>query len=154
MTVAAQYSYILSLMTFWTQHLEHITFNKSIQSTHTSRRLQIQRRARNLASYQKGVYYKSITILNILPKRNADLVGDKKQFVESLRSLLIEQSFYSINEFSNSSASHVVIVLCRMHHILHMLLRLLDKCIIFYVLSFNECVLCVTMTRLLINHEL
>jgi len=34
------------------------------------------------------------------------------------------------------------------------MLRLPDERIIFCVLLFNECVLCVTMTQLLINHEL
>jgi hypothetical protein len=46
--------------------------------------LQLHRPARNLASYQEGVYYKSTKTLNFLPKRNADLMGDKKQFVQSL----------------------------------------------------------------------
>ena len=140
MTVAAQY--ILSLMTFCAHHLEYFTFNNSIHSTHTRRRLQLHIPARNLASYQKGVYYTSIKTFNILPKNNADSVGDRKQFVQSLRSLLIEQSFYTINEFSNSSDSHVVVVLWRMHHILHILLRLFDECVIFHVLLFNDCVLC------------
>jgi len=82
MTVAAQN--ILSLMTFWAHHFIYFTFNNSIHGTHTRRRLQLHRPARKLASYQKGVYYKSIQTLNFLPKRNADLVGDKKQFVQSL----------------------------------------------------------------------
>lgn len=50
--------------------------------------------------------------------------------------------------------SNGVAVLWRMHHILQVMLRLPDERIIFCVLLFNECVLCVTMTQLLINHEL
>jgi hypothetical protein len=45
-------------------------------------------------------------------------------------------------------------LLWRMHHILQVMLRLPIECNIFCVLLFNECVLCVTMTWLLINHEL
>jgi hypothetical protein len=47
-----------------------------------------------------------------------------------------------------------VAVLWRMHHILHVMLLLLDWYIIFYVLLFSECVLCVTMTWLLVSHGL
>jgi hypothetical protein len=71
-------------MTLWAQHFEHFTFNNSIYSTHTGRRLELHRPARNHASYQKVVNYTSIKTLNILPKCNAELVGDKKQFVQSL----------------------------------------------------------------------
>ena len=47
-----------------------------------------------------------------------------------------------------------VAVLWRMHHTLQVMLRLPDECIVFCVLLFTECVLCVTVTWLLINHEL
>jgi hypothetical protein len=63
--------------------------------------LQLHKPVKNLALYQTGVYYKSIKISNILPKRIANLVEDKKQSVQSLRSILIEQSFNSIDEFLN-----------------------------------------------------
>jgi hypothetical protein len=42
----------------------------------------------------------SIKIFNGLPKCVADSVKDKKHFVQSLRNLLINQSFYSVDEFT------------------------------------------------------
>jgi len=46
-----------------------------------------------------------------LPKYIADFVDNNKQFVKPLRSLLIEQSFYSIDEFLDYCDSNVVAVL-------------------------------------------
>jgi hypothetical protein len=77
LTVAAQH--VLSLMIFQAYNLEYFTFNYLINSICTGRRLQIHRSQKNFASYQKGVYYTSIKIFNILPKHTADLVKDKTQ---------------------------------------------------------------------------
>jgi len=41
-----------------------------------------------------------------------------------------------------------------MKHILYLMLTLLDEHTILCILLFHECDLCVTMTQLLINHEL
>ena len=89
----------LSLMTILAHDFEYFTFNNLINSTCTRRLLQLHKPVKNLALYQTGVYYKSLKISNILPKCTADLVEDKKQSVQSFRSILIEQSFNSIYEF-------------------------------------------------------
>jgi hypothetical protein len=77
LTVAAQY--ILSLMIFQAYNLEYLTFNNLIYSICTRRRLQLHRSQTNLASGQKGEYYTSIKISNILLKHTADLMKDKTQ---------------------------------------------------------------------------
>lgn len=76
LTVAAQY---IVLNIFQAYNLEYFTFNNLINSIRTGRRLHLHISQTNLASYQKGVYYISINIFNILPKYTTDLVKDKTQ---------------------------------------------------------------------------
>ena len=80
--ISAQYT--LSLMTTLAHDFEYFTFNNLIHSICTRRLLQLHKPVKNLALYQTGVHYESIKITNILPKRIADLVEDKKQSVQSL----------------------------------------------------------------------
>jgi hypothetical protein len=51
--------YILSLMTFLVHSLEYITFNFSIHSVNTRKKLQLHRPIANFASF-RTVYYASI----------------------------------------------------------------------------------------------
>jgi hypothetical protein len=53
----------------------------------------------NLSLYQKGVYYISIKVFIRLPNSIADLVQNKKKFIDKLKCVLMEQSFYSVNDF-------------------------------------------------------
>jgi hypothetical protein len=94
LTVPAQY--ILSLMTFLVQNSEYFIFN---HSTETRGRLQLHRLGTSLVSYQKGVYYATVKIYNCLSKCTAGLADDKKKFVQQVKSLLVNQSFYSTKEF-------------------------------------------------------
>jgi hypothetical protein len=57
----------------------------------------------NLSLCQAGIYYRSIKIFNKLPKHIADSLNNKKQFIRKLKNLLLNQSFYSVNEFLNYS---------------------------------------------------
>jgi hypothetical protein len=95
--ISAQYT--LSLMTILAHDFEYFAVNNLIHSVCARRLLQLHKPVKNLALYQTGVYYKSIKISNILPKCIADLLKDMKQSVQSLRSILIEESFNSIDEF-------------------------------------------------------
>jgi hypothetical protein len=92
--ISAQYA--SSIMTFLAHDLEYFAFNNLIHSICTRRLLQLHKPVKNLALYQTGVYYKRIKISNILPKCIGDLVEDMKQSVQSLRSILTEQSCNSI----------------------------------------------------------
>jgi len=53
----------------------------------------------DLLLYQKGVYYMSVKVFNSLPNCVADLVQNKKKFIGKLKSVLIEQSSYLVNNF-------------------------------------------------------
>jgi hypothetical protein len=91
--------YILSLMTFLVYNLEYFTFNFSIHSINTRKKLQLHRPIANFASFQTEVYYANIKSFNKLPECIANLIFDKKHFILVLKRFLIIQSFYSINEF-------------------------------------------------------
>jgi hypothetical protein len=97
LTVPAQY--VLLLMAFFVQNSEYIIFNHSIYSIETRGRLQLHSLGSSLTSYQKGVYYATVKVYNCLPTCVAGLVNDKKKFVQQLKHLLLNQSFYSTEEF-------------------------------------------------------
>jgi hypothetical protein len=97
------------------------------------RRSQFHRPATNLVSYLKVVHYTTTKIFNILPKCTADLMVDKQQFVQSLRNLLIEVFLFYWWIFWLLCDSNAVAVLWIMHHILYIMFRLTDECIIFCV---------------------
>jgi hypothetical protein len=77
--------YILSLMTFLVHNLEYFTFNFSVHSINTRKKLQLHRLIANFASFQRGVYYASIKIFNKLPECITNLVMDKNHFILALK---------------------------------------------------------------------
>ena len=131
LTIASQY--ILTLVTYLAHNLENFTFNTSLHGMCPRRRLQLQRPEANFLSYLKAVHYTTTKIFNILPKCAADLMVDKQQFVQSLRNLLIEVFLFYWQIFWLLCDSNAVAVLWIMHHILYIMLRLNDECIIFCV---------------------
>jgi hypothetical protein len=48
----------------------------------------------------------SIKVFNSLPNWIANLVQNKKIFISKLRSVLMEQSFYSVNDFPDYCGIH------------------------------------------------
>jgi hypothetical protein len=53
----------------------------------------------NLAKYKNGVYCMGITIFNNLPLNLRVLSNDFNKFKSAINALLLNQSFYSINEY-------------------------------------------------------
>jgi len=51
------------------------------------------------SSYQRGIYYGSITSFNPLPASIAELAQDKKHFISALKSFLIVEFIYSSNRY-------------------------------------------------------
>lgn len=119
---------------------------KSVQinSTCTRRRLQLHRPPTNHAPYQKDVYYESIKIFHTLPKCIADFMEDEKKYVKPLRSLLIEQSFYSIDEFLFYCVTQMQWLCCEECILICMQCWSCLMNASYCVLFFNECVMCVT----------
>jgi hypothetical protein len=47
------------------------------------------------------VHYTCIKVFNKLPKYVTDSFENKKQFIRKVKNLLLDQAFYSVNEFLN-----------------------------------------------------
>jgi hypothetical protein len=99
LTVHSQY--ILSLMKFLLQNQEMFASNTEVHNINTRNKLKLHRLISYLTLYQKGVYNMSIRIFNKLPKYIANLVGNKRIFIATLRQYLVKESFYSLEEFLN-----------------------------------------------------
>jgi hypothetical protein len=52
-----------------------------------------------LAECKNGVYYMGIVIFNHLPCNLRELSNDYNKFKSAIKNLLLNQSFYSINEY-------------------------------------------------------
>jgi hypothetical protein len=72
--LALRSQYILSLKEFLSQNLEICTFNSTIHGFNTRNKLQLHKPSSTLTIYQKGAYYDSIKIFDILPRCIAEFV--------------------------------------------------------------------------------
>jgi hypothetical protein len=97
LTLASQY--LLLLMTFMINSLEHLTFNCAIRNKLTRHGGNLHALQSHLSLRQKGVCYMSVNIFNTLPNILVDLVGDENQFTGKLKETLIYNSVYSAYEF-------------------------------------------------------
>jgi hypothetical protein len=55
----------------------------------------------HLTKYQKGVHYAGVRVFNHLPTRIKSIANDTKVFKMTLKKFLLENSFYSMDEFFN-----------------------------------------------------
>ena len=55
----------------------------------------------HLTKYQKGVHYAGIRIFNHLPTSINSIANETKEFKKTLRRFLLDNSFYSMDEFFN-----------------------------------------------------
>ena len=78
----------------------------------------------NLTSVQKGVLYSGSKIYNHLPSNIKTLANDAKLFKSTLKSYLIEHSFYSLDEFYQSTSNDLSSLFSN-HHYLVIIAKLL-----------------------------
>jgi hypothetical protein len=90
-----------NLNEFLSYNLEMYTFNSSVHGINMRNKLQLHKPIANLTLYQKGVYYMTIKIFNELPEYIAELVGDKKRFISTLKKYLVDKSYYSLEFFND-----------------------------------------------------
>jgi hypothetical protein len=62
--------------------------------------------AANLTKYQKGVHYMGIKIFNHLPNYIKSLINEKQAFKKTLERFLLDNIFYSIDEYLNFSKNN------------------------------------------------
>jgi len=91
--------YIFCLMRFLSSNLEIYKCNTSIHNLNTRHKLKLHVPAVRLTIYQKSVYCNSTHIYNNLPDDLAQLVSSRKHFLIQLKKYLINNPFYSVEEF-------------------------------------------------------
>jgi hypothetical protein len=55
----------------------------------------------HLIKYQKGVHYAGVRVFNHLPTHIKSIANETKVFKKTLKRFLLENSFYSMDEFFN-----------------------------------------------------
>jgi len=94
--------YIFSLLVFVIKNRDFFQSNSEIHNLNTRFNHNLHLPSTNLTLVQKGVPYSGSKIYNHLPTNIKVLSNDAKRFKHSLKTHLIEQSFYSLDEFYRS----------------------------------------------------
>jgi len=97
--------YIFSLLVFVNKNRTLFQSNSEIHYLNTRFNYNLHLPSTNLTLVQKGVLYSGSKIYNHLPSNIKVLSNDAKCFKSTLKSYLIEHTFYSRDEFYQS-ASH------------------------------------------------
>ena len=96
------FQFILSLMRFLSSNLDIYTFNNSVHDINIRDKQKLYKPTVRSSAYQKSVYYNSIKVYNKLPNTLAELVSSKASFIKQLKRHLIDNPFYSLDEFLES----------------------------------------------------
>ena len=91
--------YIFSWLVFVTKQRDLFLSNSKIHDSNTRYQYNLHLPNTNLSLVQKGVLYSSSKIYNNLPTHIKSLSNDLKRFKSKLKSFLLEQSLYSLEEF-------------------------------------------------------
>lgn len=97
LTFPAQY--IFSLLMFVIKHRDFFPSNSDIHDQNTRYNHNLHLPITNLTLVQKGVLHSGIKIYNHLPTHIKTLSKDPKHFKLKLKSFLLEQTLYSLEEF-------------------------------------------------------
>ena len=95
--------YLLSLLLFVAKNVDHFRLNSDIHDFNTKNKSNLHLPPSKLTVFQRGPYYSGIKALNNLPIHVKNLLQANKQFNRALKDYLHSNSFYSLNEFYNSS---------------------------------------------------
>jgi len=79
--------------------------NSEIQSINTRYNYDFHRPLVNLTTYKNGTYYTGIKVFNYLPTHIKGLSLSVNQFRLALRDFLHFYSFYTLQEYCNSSSN-------------------------------------------------
>jgi hypothetical protein len=93
--------YIYSLLMFIVNNRNLFLDNVELYTIKTRNSLNLHPPLSPLTKYQKGVYYAGIGIFSHLPTSIKRIADDTKMFKKSLKRFLLDNSFYSMDEFFN-----------------------------------------------------
>jgi hypothetical protein len=84
---------------FVVKNKDIFTINAELHNINTRQKLDFHVPSVSLTKVQKGVYYSGITLLNSLPLNIKEVAHDINKFKYVLRKFLMENSFYSVEEY-------------------------------------------------------
>jgi hypothetical protein len=93
--------YMFSLLRFVIKNKELFTTNNETHNYGTRQNLDFHYPSANLKKFQTGVHYMSVKIYNSLPIYIKNEINITKKFETLLKKFLLENSFYSLEEFYN-----------------------------------------------------
>ena len=91
--------YIFSLLLFVVKNRDLFQSNSQIHNINTRYNYDLHLPSANLTLFQRGVLYSGSRIYNHLPLNIKSLSNDVKHFKSTLKNYLLENSFYSVEEF-------------------------------------------------------
>ena len=95
--------YIFSLLLFIVNNNALFQINSEVHSINTRYNYDFHRPLVNLTTYKNGTYYIGIKIFNYLPTHTKGLSHNVIQFRLALRDFLHFHSFYTLEEYFNST---------------------------------------------------
>jgi len=122
-----QSQYIFSIILFVFKNKDQCLFNSQVHKINTGQTSNLYLPLKNLAMYQKGVYYSGIKIYNHLPTTIRDLSGDKNKFKLAIKRYLLHNSFYSLEEYCNTQLT-IILILFRLLLMLILIIVLTIHC--------------------------
>jgi hypothetical protein len=84
---------------FVTKNKDQFLFNSQVHKINTRQNSNLYPPTAILVMYQSGVYYSGIKIYNHLPTAIKDLSDDRNKFKIALKRYLLDNSFYSLEEY-------------------------------------------------------
>jgi hypothetical protein len=99
-----QSHYVLSLAVYVAKNINDFTTNSDNHAINTRHKSSLYPPLLRLTKYQKRAYYTGIKIFNCLPLTIKELSGNIKHFKKSLKKFLLQGSFYTVEEFLDSSS--------------------------------------------------
>jgi hypothetical protein len=97
--------YAVSLLLFTVNNKDLFQINSQIHSVNTRNNFHFHRPLFNLTKYKNGTYYAGIKVLNYLPTHIKNVSHNVNQFRLALRDFLHLHSFYTLEEYFNSSSN-------------------------------------------------
>ena len=94
--------YIYSILLFISKNKDQFSLNSHIHAINTRHKNNLYVSAANLTLYQKGVYYSGIKVFTHLPITIKNLSSDRNTFQIALQKFLLNNSFYSLEEYFNT----------------------------------------------------
>ena len=99
--------YIFSLLMYVVKNKHLFAKNWEIHSHNTRTANDLHVPAANTSKYKKGAYYMGSKIYNQLPNHIKSLVNKEKIFKKALLRFLIDNVFYSVDEFLNYDVNNI-----------------------------------------------